>query len=231
MSNTRKRRRPQAASGNGHSLRARLAARERPHLDYPLLVDDPTGPRERLARAQQALRVAVVRYDEAAHGRARERLAEAGSGDEERLAELRRALDGHDRAEQAVADARAELNEAAAELEACYETVRLRAMRPEAYEQLIADHPPTAEQQADPDSPPWNEKAFIPALLAACAEGDMTADDWSALLAGDDDGHGLSRAERFELRTTVVGLNEKARFADPAALPFASTMTRSWPWN
>lgn len=232
MSNTRKRRRPQAAAGNGHSLRARLATRQRPTTSYPLLVDDPTEPRARLEQAAQRYRQAVLRYDEPAHDKARQAVADAEQADQpdvDALAAARAELEAWDQKAAAVADALAAGEQAQRDLDGCYATIRLQAMRPQDYEMLIAAHPPEGEQ-AD-DAPPWNDTTLVPALLAACAEGDMTEDAWAALLVGDDEGHGLSRKEAWELRTLVVGLNEKARFADPAALPFASTGIRNLRWS
>lgn len=227
MSNTRKRRRPQAATGNGGSLRARLATRQRPAVSYPLLVDDPTQARAKLDEAQRWLRQAKLRYDADAHAQARTRAESADDDQDGDRQAIRDELNRHDKAAEAMAEAEAATQAAAAEVDSCYATIRMQALRPEAYEALIAAHPPTAEQKAQPQPPLWNPDTFLPALLEACADGDMTAAAWAALLDGDDDGHGLNRTERWELRSIALGLNERARFADPAALPFVSTTTRS----
>ena len=64
---------------------------------------------------------------------------------------------------------------------AAYERYALRLLvhviPPEEFEQLEVEHPP-----ADVDTERgyrWNIATYMPALLEACVEGDMTAQDWA----------------------------------------------------
>jgi hypothetical protein len=97
-------------------------------------------------------------------------------------------------------------------VEACYVTVTVKALRPDAYEALQAAHPPTLEQVADRQV--CNPDTFRPALLAACADGDMTEDDWVAFLA-----ERVSVAERQGLYVAALAVNDQVRAADPLVLP------------
>lgn len=127
------------------------------------------------------------------------------------------------------ASARLEVEAAAAELDACYETVTLSALEPRRVEELIDAHPPTAEQMAaakaerdkarqrgdhPPDWPTWNPDTFLPALLEASAAGDMTAADWDVMLTSR-----LSVGESVGLRKACLGINMSARMAEPVVLP------------
>jgi hypothetical protein len=61
-------------------------------------------------------------------------------------------------------------------VEACYEQVTLTALPPAELEALIAAHPPPKESQVQKA---WNPVTFIPALLAASVDSDVTEDDWA----------------------------------------------------
>jgi hypothetical protein len=129
------------------------------------------------------------------------------------------------RAQKQVADAQAKLD-------GCYETIVLRALPTSGQvttEKLAAAHPPTDEQIAKvrterdkahnqgrdvPPWPEWNDDTFPPALLAACAESDMSEQDWREFLAehvSDGEFHGLYMA--------ALSVNERERVADPLVLP------------
>ncbi|MEU8264482.1 hypothetical protein AB0C02_28150 [Micromonospora sp. NPDC048999] len=179
------------------SQRDRLLGRSRPSLPYPLLVD-PDGAaraRERLERAQVVARQARL------------------TGRDQDAAE-------------------AELVAAGEELAGCYETIVLRAlpMRGEVtVEKLIAAHPPTQKQMAQaktdrdeaqqrgekpPDWPSWDDDTYRPALLAATAESDMTADDWTDMLA-----ERMSTGEVAGLWAACLAINSSARATDAVVLP------------
>jgi hypothetical protein len=133
----------------------------------------------------------------------------------------------HDEGSDAYRAAAAELAAAKAAVDACYERVVLTAMEPAAYEQLKADHPPTADQQAAAKAagefpPDCDTTSFVPAVLAASSEPEMPAEDWVELLE-----RRMSDGERQELRVVVLGLNERSRFAEPVVLPKGSTMIPS----
>lgn len=187
------------------SQRDRLLGRSRPSLPYQLLVD-PDGAakaRERLERAQQIARQA--------------RLA----GRDQEAAEQ-------------------ELAAAGEELAGCYETIMLRSLPLKGEvtcEKLIAAHQPTQQQMAEakaardeakrqgesvPDWPSWNDDSFRPALLAASADGDMTADDWALMLADR-----MSAGEVRGLWAACLAVNLVGRAADPVVLPKDWTRTRS----
>jgi hypothetical protein len=192
---TASRPRKTTAAAAARSPRERLLGRPRPSLPYPILVDDPGEARRNLERVERGARQVMLRHDEGtkAHKAARVQL---------------------EAAQQAVDD--------------CYQRVILQAMPPADYEQLKADNPPTeAQLKAAKDAselpPDCDTTAFVPEVLAASTDMDMSAQDWAELL----DRH-MSDGERQELRVVVLGLNERARFAEPVVLPKGSTMTPSW---
>lgn len=118
---------------------------------------------------------------------------------------------------------------AEAAVDACYETIMLRALPPRRIEELADQHPPTPEQMAKlkaerdkaqqrseqpPDWPSWNEDTFWPALLAESVDGDMSVEDWAQFLAGNvSDGEGRS------LKQAALAVNHQERVADPLVLP------------
>lgn len=63
---------------------------------------------------------------------------------------------------------------------AFYEELTIRALPPAEFEELVSAHPSSKEQR-DKSGPAavWNVDTFVPALLAACVDSDMTADDWA----------------------------------------------------
>jgi hypothetical protein len=99
-------------------------------------------------------------------------------------------------------------------VDGCYVTVVLRALRPADYEALQAAHPPTAEQAMKDPPEIWNPDTFRPALLAACAAGDMTEADWANFLEEH-----TSQGERQGLYVAALAVNERVRAADPLVLP------------
>lgn len=179
------------------SQRERLLGRQRPTVRYPLLVDADGAE-----HAQQALLQA----------QARARQVRLSGGD--------------------ATDADRQVDEAQQALAACYETIVLRALPLSGdvtVETLIAAHPPTAKQMEQakaerdlarqrgepiPDWPSWNPDTYKPALLAATAEGDMSADDWREFLAGN-----VSEGEDRGLWRACLAVNSTERAADPLVLP------------
>ena len=121
---------------------------------------------------------------------------------EEARTALRQALIAADsEAEATVVNARRRRDKALAAVEACYETLTISALRPADLEALLAEHPATDED--GPDAL-WHVDTFRPALLAACVESDMTADDWAAFCEDN-----LSRGERDDLWLTVLAVNQR----------------------
>jgi multidrug efflux pump subunit AcrA (membrane-fusion protein) len=197
MSNRKK----TTAAASQQSQRERLLRRPRPSISYRLVVDP-----DRLAKAREEL--------DRVKARTRQTLLRAAEGS----AEYRRA--------------RRQLDAAQAEVDSCYETIVLRAL-PTAgevtVEKLKAAHPPTPEQlerakaerdaarrrgEPEPPWPEWNEDTFPAALLAACAESDMTEDDWRTFL-----GSNVSTGEYSGLWQAVLAVNALERVADPLVLP------------
>ena len=126
-------------------------------------------------------------------------------------------------ADRAVADAEAPVN-------ACYETIVLRAVQPATLEQLTAAYPPSEAQmeaahkdreqavqrgeQPDP-WPSYDDDRFYPALLTLCADdAGMSAEDWAAVFSSN-----VSLAEKLGLRRLVLELNQRERAAEPVVLP------------
>lgn len=75
---------------------------------------------------------------------------------------------------------RRRVDQARAAREQFYEQLTIRALPPAEFEELVAAHPSSKEQR-DKNGPAavWNVDTFVPALLAACVDSDMTADDWT----------------------------------------------------
>lgn len=141
------------------SLRARLEAKRRVETHYDLALDDTTDVEVELAEARAALRLLEARHE---HGH------EHPSGTDSPPP----VLDGLDAARtrlQAAEDAHA----------ACFERIRFAALAAPDFEALIAAHPPIKDEHR------WNPVTFEPALVTACAQGDMTEQDWTAFLASD----------------------------------------------
>lgn len=127
---------------------------------------------------------------------------------------------------------------AEAVVDACYETIVLRALPPERIEELDAEHPPTAEQmdkakaereqavqrgEQVPEWPSWNDATYWPALLAESAtEAGMTANEWAAFLAEH-----VSTGEAAGLKQAALAVNRLERVADPLVLPKGWTPTHS----
>lgn len=186
------------------------------------------GQRARLlGRARPSLSYRLLVDAEGAE-RAQLALSRARSADRQvRLAER-----GEDASEAAARG----VTEAEAELSACYEAIRLRAL-PLAgavtVEALIKAHPPTPAQlaaaraereeaqqrgEAPPDWPMWDDDTFRPALLAAsAADAGMSADDWTTFLAEH-----VSVGEALGLWHACLSINQQQRIADPVVLPKGS---------
>jgi hypothetical protein len=55
----------------------------------------------------------------------------------------------------------------------------VRVIPADLYEQIELEHPPSPDQAARGYQ--WDPATFAPALLEACVDGDMTADDWAEM--------------------------------------------------
>jgi len=93
------------------------------------------------------------------------------------------------------------VDEAQKAVEACFETVPFHAIRGEAFEALMAEHPPTEAELVDDLT--HHDATFLPALLEACCENEWTAEDWAEELGE------MSAGEKSELRQLVTHLNTR----------------------
>lgn len=81
-----------------------------------------------------------------------------------------------------------------------YETLQLKALRPADMEALIDAHPARKGQDEE-----WNTDTFRPALIAACVEGDMSAEDWVEFLTNGP----VSLGEVRELYKAALAVNDR----------------------
>jgi hypothetical protein len=161
--------------------------------------------RERLQAAQRpsivhTLAVADTTDVQAAlkEAQTRERMAILTDGEDSTSAEL---------AARAVQVAEAAFDE-------CVERIRFTAIPAGDFEALVAAHPPAKGSDDD-----WNPDTFRPALLESCAEGDMTAEDWSAWLKQ------ASVGDRDELWLACLQVN--LRSPELTTIPKGWTATRT----
>lgn len=101
-----------------------------------------------------------------------------------------------DAGEQAQAKAAEQLAEARARLAACFEPVKIRALAPEKYEALIAEH----EDEKKPGG--VDDDAVALAAFLAGVQGDYSAEEWESTILPQ-----CSRGERKELYFTTLALN------------------------
>ena len=115
-----------------------------------------------------------------------------------------RALDALAAAEASGSEAAVEA--ARKEIDSCYEWLQITARTPREWEEMIKAYPPTDEQvKADPKA--WcNEEAFVPALLAACIDGEETAEDWAEFIHSGP----VSPGEVQELIAAVWSIHDRS---------------------
>ena len=122
---------------------------------------------------------------------------------EEARSAYRQALIAADSEDDApVRNAKRRRDRAREALEACYEPLTINALRPADLEKLLGEHP---AQDEDGSDALWHTATFRPALLAACVDSDMTADDWAVFCEEN-----LGRGERDDLWLTVLDVNHRA---------------------
>lgn len=109
------------------------------------------GLKDRLATRQRPSAPYQLRIDDDAVARA-ELAAARDAGDESRIVAAQEAV------------------------ESCYEQVRITALPPSEMEALLAAHPAPESAKVQKI---FNPATFVPALLAACVESDVTEEDWS----------------------------------------------------
>jgi type II secretory pathway pseudopilin PulG len=109
-----------------------------------------------------------------------------------------------------------QLKSAVRAVKRCYKTLKLRALTPAEFEDLVYLHPPTPEQVEGKnidDVPLWNEDVFRPALISRTViNAGMNEDDWAEVLPNLNDG------EYRLLWSTVLSLNTLPRQM-PSNLP------------
>jgi hypothetical protein len=96
----------------------------------------------------------------------------------------------------------AELDAAQAGVDKCFEKIRFHALRGEEFEQLMAEHPPTPEDEEKGLA--HHDATFLPALAAACSDNGWAVDDWVEEIAE------LSVGEHQELREVVTHVNTRS---------------------
>jgi len=170
---------------------ARVRNRKLPSLPFRLLVVDD----DELAAAQQGLAEATER---------------------KRRADRNLVPEKPERVKEAASAKRA-LTRAEKKFTACWETIRVTAIEPAMFEELKSEHPPTPEQLKDDPDAEYNKATFRPALLALCAEGGKSVDEWVDMLA-----HQFSAGERQELFTTALAVNAGTRVVESVVLPKGS---------
>lgn len=166
------------------SLKADLSERKRPSMPYTVQLTDPAEATAAVQQAERMVRQAEIKGD---------------------AAEVKKR--------------KAALTRAKKQLQRCFKVFEIVALEPDEYEDLICEHPPTREQiekaGKDPsEMPEWNADTFYPALLAACVDDDMTAEDWAAFLK-----RRMSRGERRQLQYALVAVNENVRMPESMMLP------------
>jgi hypothetical protein len=112
-------------------------------------------------------------------------LAGVGGGDPEMLTQLK-----------------GDVAEKQGKVDACFEKIRFHALRGDRFEELMAEHPPTAEDEEKGLT--HHDASFLPALLEACCDNGWAAEDWADEIAE------LSVGERSELREVVTHLNTRS---------------------
>lgn len=80
----------------------------------------------------------------------------------------------------------------------------VRAIPADEFEQLELDHPPTPEQAER--GLPWDVATYVPALLAACVDGDMTEQDWRELRRAG----GIAAGESSALFALCLQVNDRS---------------------
>lgn len=122
------------------------------------------------------------------------------------LTEATRALRLAEFREQDTTTHQTRLDAAQAAFDAFFEVIVLRALPPGDMEALIAEHPPTAAQRKADSTAPWNKTTFRPALIAACAQGEETEQDWADWLAHG----GVADGEVAALFGAAVAVNDRS---------------------
>lgn len=115
-------------------------------------------------------------------------------------------LDKGDQQPKRLAAARRDLDAAIAALDACYIKVTVTALPPEHFEKLVAEHPAReGEDEA------WDEQTFPRALFFACADDELSAEEWATFLD--------ERCSQAEQNTLLLAAQQVNVRAPSAAIP------------
>lgn len=112
--------------------------------------------------------------------------------------------DGEDR--EAIDQAKTDVAELRAQVDALYEYVTIKAIPAGDMEALLSAHPPTDGQRANDPSAGFNRLTFFPALLAACVEGSETEESWTEMINSGE----LVMGELNTLIATAMELNDRS---------------------
>lgn len=104
-----------------------------------------------------------------------------------------------------------------------YVVLELRAIAPQAAEDLIDAHPPTAADYAHNPNAAWSRATYVPALLAACSVDpeldelfwwELWTNERAADHAGGDDGDAsqarVTQGEVWEMFRTCQRINDRS---------------------
>lgn len=128
-------------------------------------------------RTLEALGRAQARARQAAHAHLDDEYTE------EQADELVAAVEAYIEADEGVRDAQATHDAAVQAAKDADIVLTMRAIGATAFEDLMAAHPPTAEQAKRGED--YNVKRFAPLLIAACSTEEMTPADAAAMVGGE----------------------------------------------
>jgi hypothetical protein len=123
--------------------------------------------------------------------------ADAVEAAQEALGTARMRFD--DRAVEAVTEAEAALAQANEALAGLYEPIVIRAMKPEEFELLVAEHP-----AREGKNEAWNKDTFPRQLFLSSVVGELSREDWEEFLTEQ-----CSEGERNGLQLTAQVVNAR----------------------
>lgn len=107
-----------------------------------------------------------------------------------------------ERADDAITAAQAELDQANAELAACYEPVTIQALPPAVFEVLVAEHPKREGKEEA-----FNGETLLPELFLRCVRGELTREQWETEVIPQ-----LANGELVAMQTKALEVN--GRYSD-----------------
>ncbi|MFE9642358.1 hypothetical protein ACFYOC_25380 [Nocardiopsis alba] len=111
------------------------------------------------------------------------------------------------------------LDDATARRNACYESIRLRALPPADFEAL-GDTYPEADEKDSEEVRRQRDEEYLHGVFLASVEGDLTEAEWTEFVQQH-----LSTGERNDLYNLAIAVNGRVRALDPS-VPKGLTGTR-----